>query len=174
MKLLLDVDGVLANFRLEVVRLASKRWPKRTFKIGDWTDFSPWVDDCPFPLHTEAEFRMLHDRVQWENLVPTDEMPEMRELARSADYVRVVTARPLTGNIQDATREWLEQHEIPYREIVFAPNGTKWRWAQGMTHVVDDCDNEIKRMLEKFPRLTVIPMPRPYNTQRKDSENDQR
>lgn len=121
----LDLDNVTADYDAAFrEKVASYRNvdPSTLKKPHDWSfAVSGWTE-------TEEEFRELHHRAVKDNMFLS--MPVMQgasealwELSDAGVFIRIVTHRlgfkGLHGHAAAQTVQWLDNHNIPYRDLCF-------------------------------------------------------
>ena len=161
-RLLLDIDGVLADFRSKFIMNARKEFPGRIFNLDDWKTYCPWENSSDLKI-TEEEFNKVYSNLDWENLGTVDTFEKFRELSHKVEFVRIVTARP--KDTLEVTKEWLNEQGVHYDEIFIGRSKNKWKYCFDLTHVADDNDIVINNIIEYCSHMTIIPVPRIYNNQ---------
>ena len=162
MRLLLDIDGVLADFRSNFIAKAKKKFPDRVFNLSDWKNYCPWENSSDFRI-TKDEFYEVYNHLDWENLGVMDTFDKFKDLSHEVEFVRIVTARP-NGTLE-VTKKWLAKNKVHYDEILIDRSKNKWKYCSDLTHIADDNDLVIEGIRKNCPHMIIIPVPRIYNNQ---------
>ena len=155
--LMLDVDGVLADWNTSFIEL-SKEILGKEFKREDWTQFKPYKGCLDI---TREEFGIVFDHIDWAALGKELTFNKFRKLSHKADFVRVITHRPECAH--KATYDWLTTHDVRFDEISFTRE--KWNLCEDLTHVADDRDDTLLNIAVANPNIRIFPVPRIYNKQ---------
>lgn len=156
LRIALDMDGTLADAIDTVFQhmgvdatqddVTSWDWPVEQFGADafldafDYTWANKWQDIAP------AENRLYNT---------------VRELVTDF-HVDIVTAQPNHDGVTNGKRQWLDQHSIPYNEIVPVPRD-KTKADLDYDVFIDDKPHLPARVNAKQPDATVLVRDRPHN-----------
>lgn len=167
MEILLDVDGVLADY---VGNLCFRHWPNRNpqeFKTWDLTD------------HLNAEEREVWARTRVSEGFCRD-IPWYREgrrflyeLRARTDQVTILTARDTRAPHWVGERDvWLMFEGVQHDQIIYCPTGKKHIVSGDM--LIEDNVDTCNRWAQRHPACRALLLNRPWNTQYATEPNVQR
>lgn len=173
MSLMIDVDGVLANFPLGFTRLAAQVLHRPVEEI-DVTNQPTW--DFPNVM-TKAEESTMWQYIRknpqfWTNLDPIiDNKTSLRiRMLGFNKAIYFVTSRP--GNtIQRITQEWLYRVlGITYPTVITCKKKGELARVLGVTHAIDDkLENAwCTHWISDSPQTKSFILDRPYNNNSKE------
>lgn len=167
MKIMMDIDGVLADFVLGYTKVAAelgaKNCPWPTPVNQSWQFY-----DIEEPIR-KAAFRETDKRGArfWANLEPLASREEFAILNQLADdhEVYYVTARygAPAMEIVRATRSWLRAQGIAHPTVILSNKKGELGQVLGITHAVDDKAGNAVYLGYHSPSTKVYLLDRPYN-----------
>lgn len=137
MIILLDMDGVLADFVTRSVEVA--KLPISSDLVSEWNYFKKYM--------SSSEFWQCIDNYEgfWENLDPHPWAYELVSLCKSFGSVYYASAPALHHNCCEGKIKWLRKHNFmssKKNEFMFGPE--KWLMARHGRVLIDDNEENVK------------------------------
>lgn len=173
MKILLDMDGVLANFVGGAIKMMNKKSaPGHAIKmtIEDWPHHEYNVAKI-FGLSQQEFWGYLekhdHGFSFWASLEPYPWFEELLAIVSEVDPEYHIATSPANPNSASGKIFWLREHiENDFRRFMIGPD--KYLMAKKSSILIDDHDDNIKKFVENGGNAILFPQPWNSNSQIKD------
>lgn len=133
---MLDIDGVLANWLLAFSQLANTLYGTPVIQDGDQTD---WELNGLIPQDVQSKTwtHIKRDGSFWINLLPLVSQDTFYSINDLPD-VYFVTGRPSGNRAKELTEAWLQHYGLKLPTVIFSKRKGEIALAIEATHSIDD------------------------------------
>lgn len=142
--IIVDIDGILTDYPKCFLKWYSHTYYTTLYESIDEMQENMMIEDYNYYKH---EYRMSHAK---RSLPVNENIVNALKILSDDYFIWIVTTRPEISPVKEDTIFWLESNDVPFHEISFVTNKSKFiqRLLRTKHTIIMIMDDNLKEMLK--------------------------